>query len=70
MPVDTGKKEYTKEDFLKEVVQAYGPRFKIVTCLNCGAFASHTHNPDRITHHKGCQPGEAEYWKKFYSEEV
>jgi len=68
MRVDTGKTEYTKEDFLKEVLQAFGPPFKVITCLNCGAFALHTHNPNLIEHYKRCQPGEAEYWGRYYEE--
>jgi hypothetical protein len=37
----------------------------ICVCNNCGAFAG---TPQKISHHKTCQPGEAKRWEAFYSE--
>lgn len=37
----------------------------ICVCNNCGAFAD---TPQKISHHKTCQPGEAKKWEAFYSE--
>jgi len=35
-------------------------------CNNCGADSV---DPLTIKHHKGCKPGDAKFWKDFYSEE-
>lgn len=56
---------YTEKDFFVESA-GDGLPFDMVTCVSCGAFATHTQDPSRIKHYEVCKPGEAERWEKYY----
>ena len=54
--------DYKDEDFIFIKTDDIGGMWN---CCNCGAF--HVRK-DMIKHYGSCQPGEAEYWEKFYTE--
>ena len=60
MPTSTGRKAYTDKDFSK--VEG----LDLVQCLNRGAYAK---IKEEVRHYPRCQPGGADYWKKFYEED-
>ena len=46
-----------------------GIGFTILQCVDCGAYALDTKEPNDVDHHATCVTGESERWAKHYAED-